>query len=318
MNPVRNISPLIIKRAISNGVNPIRNFILLLLLVTLTGCTQSQYYKRSFLLMGTVVNIKVERSLHSKKAAEEAVARMKELEAKFNRFDKKSEVYKINIGDKDSGTDPIRNFVNTGSKNDISNGVKMSEDLRNLMALSIYLNKITGGAFDVTLGKSGGKLDFGAIAKGYIVDEAVRVFKAYGVKSAIVDAGGDIFCVGDNKGNTWTVGIRDPRNKKNIIAKIKVRNKAVATSGGYEKKYPHIIDPRTGYPVKNNVLSATVISGKCATADALATALFVLKPEEGLALIEKLEGTDCVLICKEGDKVRFLISSDITEGVEVM
>ncbi|MCK4462910.1 MAG: FAD:protein FMN transferase [Candidatus Omnitrophica bacterium] len=249
--------------------------------------------------MGTIVNIKVERSLHSKKAVEEAVVRMKELEAKFNRFDKKSEVYKINIRGK-------------GSK------AEVSQDFRNLMNLAIYLNKITGGAFDVTLGKPGGKLDFGAIAKGYIVDEAVNIFKVYGVKSAIVDAGGDIFCVGDNKGNAWTVGIRDPKNKKNIIAKIKVRDRAVATSGAYEKKYPHIIDPRTGYPVKNNVLSATVISRKCATADALATALFVLKPEEGLALIEELDDADCVIICEEKDKIRFIISSDFMEGVEIL
>lgn len=281
-------------------MNPLRNFILLFLLVTLTGCTQSQCYSRSFPLMGTIVNIKVERALHSKKAVAEAIARMKELEAKFNRFDKKSEVYKINTKDKNSKTE-------------------VSQDFRNLMNLAVYFNKITGGAFDVTLGKPDGKLDFGAIAKGYIVDEAVKVLKVYGVKSAIVDAGGDIFCVGDHKGNAWMVGIKDPKNKKNIIARIKVTNRAVATSGTYEKKYPHIIDPRTGgRPVKNNVLSATVISRECATADALATALFVLKPEEGLALIEDLDDADCVIICEEKDRIRFIISSDITEGVVLL
>ncbi len=280
-------------------MNPVRNFIFLFLLVTLTGCTEAQYYSRSFPLMGTVINIKVEKSLHSKKAVREAIVRMKELEAKFDRFDKKSEVYKINTRDE-------------------SSEIKVSQDLRNLMDLSIYLNKITGGAFDATLGKPGGKLDFGAIAKGYIVDEAVKVFKVYGVKSAIVDAGGDIFCLGDNKGNAWTVGIRDPKNKKNIIARIKVRNRAVATSGSYEKKYPHIVDPRTGYPVKNNVLSATVISRECRTADALATALFVLKPDEALALIEELDDADCVIIYEEKDRIRFVVSSDITEGVEIL
>ena len=267
-----------------------------LLLISLSGCHQTQYYQRSFPLMGTYVKIKVEDSAQSKKAVKKTIERMKELELKFNRFDPKSEVSNINIGKK----------------------IITSEDFNNVMNLSIYLNKITKGAFNVKFGRGRTVLDFGAVAKGYIVDEAVKTLKKYGIKSAIVDAGGDMFCLGENNGMPWNVGIRDPKKKKGIAARLKLRNKALATSGEYETDYRHIVDPRTDGTVKSNVLSATVISDNAALSDGLATAFFILKSEESIALAEALEGVDCVIIVKDNEEIKFFISSDIMESVEIM
>lgn len=324
----------------------------LLLAISLAGCQNSSYYQRTFPLMGTTVSIKTENHSQSIEAVKKSILKMKELESRLNRFDKESEVYKIN---------------NLGKDNEIN----VSEDMLNLIELSIYLNNVSSGAFDITIAplldawniyskkdirypdktsidnaldavgmqnfilykdrrsikflNPNTKLDFNAVAKGYIVDVAAMLLKDNGIDSGIIDAGGDIICIGEHNKDAWTVGIRDPKNKRKIIVKLKLKNKAVATSGGYEnfiiiknKRYPHIIDPRTGSPVRSSMLSATVISEDCAIADGLATAIFVLGPEEGLNMIEKLEGVDCIIIYEENGKMNFLISSNITESVEIL
>ncbi len=139
----------------------------------------------------------------------------------------------------------------------------------------------------VFLKKDGVGLDLSAIAKGYAVDKAAKVIKECGISSAIINAGGDIYCVGKkNIFQKWNVGIKDPDDNKKIIKVIHIRGKAVATSGGYEKflirqgkKYSHLIDPRTGLPTEIS-RNATVVARTCALADALATALCVLSKDK--------------------------------------
>jgi len=140
--------------------------------------------------------------------------------------------------------------------------------------------------------KYGVGLDLSAIAKGYAVDKAARIIRQHGVKSAIINAGGDIYCLGKkNIFQEWKVGIKDPADNKRIIDVIYIKDKAVATSGGYEKffvykekKYSHLIDPRTGLPLEDSC-NATVIAKTCALADALATALCILGKDK----IEQVE-----------------------------
>ncbi|UCH12014.1 MAG: FAD:protein FMN transferase [Candidatus Omnitrophota bacterium] len=135
----------------------------------------------------------------------------------------------------------------------------------------------------VFLKKDGVGLDLSAIAKGYAVDKAAKVIRECGISSAIINAGGDIYCVGKkNIFQKWNVGIKDPDDNKKIIKVIHVRDRAVATSGGYEKfltrqgeKYSHLIDPRTGLPAEIS-RNATVVARTCTLADALATALCIL------------------------------------------
>jgi thiamine biosynthesis lipoprotein len=165
---------------------------------------------------------------------------------------------------------------------------------------------------------SGMKVDLGGIAKGFIVDKAVERLKNKGVKSALINAGGDIYCLGSKKdGSDWMVGIEHPR-KKGIFATLKLKDKAVATSGDYQnyflagdKRYSHIFDPRTGYPVENNCISVTVIAPNCTTADALATAIFVLGPEDGLRLIEKLEDSEALIVTEEDKKLKVTMTKGL-------
>lgn len=130
-------------------------------------------------------------------------------------------------------------------------------------------------------------LDFSAIAKGYMVDKAAEALKRQGINDVLINAGGEIYCLGKNKGKSWEVGIQDPLVKNAVVDTILLEDEAAATSGDYEqffvykkKRYSHLIDPLTGYPADNDVLSVTVIASKCVVADALATAFFIMGKDE--------------------------------------
>jgi thiamine biosynthesis lipoprotein len=139
-------------------------------------------------------------------------------------------------------------------------------------------------------------VDLGAIAKGYAVDCAVKRLKEAGIKSALINAGGDIYCLGSNSGKPWKIAVRD--SKSLGFAKIlTLKDKAVATSGNYEqyfildnKRYAHIFNPKSGYPAESGVVSVTVIAPDCLTADALATSIFVLGKDKGQELVKRLKG----------------------------
>jgi thiamine biosynthesis lipoprotein len=129
-------------------------------------------------------------------------------------------------------------------------------------------------------------LDLGAVAKGLAIDLAARELQSCG--SYAIDAGGDLYLGGTNSDRQpWSIGIRHPRKPGECIAAVHVSDRAVCTSGDYEKG-DHIVDPRTGSSPAT-VASVTVIAPSAMLADALATAAFVLGPERGLALLEQLE-----------------------------
>ena len=127
-------------------------------------------------------------------------------------------------------------------------------------------------------------LDLGAVAKGLAVDAAARELQPF-VDFAI-DAGGDLYLGGRNPdGAPWSVGIRHPREDHALIASLRVSDKAVCTSGDYERGR-HILDPRSGESPAD-VASATVVASSAMLADALATAAFVLGPTDGIRLLER-------------------------------
>jgi thiamine biosynthesis lipoprotein len=143
-------------------------------------------------------------------------------------------------------------------------------------------------------------LDLGAVAKGLAVDMAARELGPF--RDFAIDAGGDLYLGGLNRGlnpegEPWRVGIRHPRHEDELIASLQVSNQAVCTSGDYRMRIPgfetggsgsHILDPRDGTSA-HTVASATVIAPGAMLADALATAIFVLGPEEGLRLLNRLD-----------------------------
>lgn len=127
------------------------------------------------------------------------------------------------------------------------------------------------------------KIDLSAIAKGYAVDKAIEAVRDSGFKSGIINAGGDLFCLGKKDFLFfWRVGIQDPDEKEDIVDILRISDKAVATSGGYEQyfaykgtDYTHLIHPNTGYPVESIHTSVTVTADRCFLADAIATAVSV-------------------------------------------
>ena len=150
----------------------------------------------------------------------------------------------------------------------------------------------------------GVKIDLGAIGKGFAVDCAVKKLKERGIKSCLVNAGGHIYCLGDRSGRPWKIAIQDPR-KLGFAGYVKLKDRAIATSGDYRqffiegnRRYAHIIDPRTGYPADSGVISATVIAPDCTTADAIATAVFVLGEGKGREFAKNFKEVELTVIAK--------------------
>lgn len=143
-------------------------------------------------------------------------------------------------------------------------------------------------------------LDLGAVAKGLAVDAAARELNPY--RHFCIDAGGDIYCGGMNpRGEPWSVGIRHPRRRDELIDRLRVSDGAVCTSGDYERG-AHILDPRhPGAALR--VASATVTAPSAMLADALATAAFVLGPRQGIELLERM-GVDGLLITPTLERFR--------------
>ncbi len=165
------------------------------------------------------------------------------------------------------------------------------------------------------------KIDLGSIAKGYAVDLAACSLKRSGIKNALVNAGGDIYSMGSNKdGHGWVVGIRHPKEKNEIIGTLAIKDKAVVTSGNYEnffikdgEKYSHIIDPGTGYPVENNIVSVTVVSFDTATADGLATMIAISGANKGLEIVKALKDTECIIIMEHDNNISFRSSEGLKD-----
>jgi thiamine biosynthesis lipoprotein len=148
------------------------------------------------------------------------------------------------------------------------------------------------------------EIDLGAIAKGYGVDKAVEELKKAGITAALVNLSGNIYAMGKPPDKPeWEVGVKDPKSKEEITGVISLKDKAISTSGNYEnyfiidgKRYGHLIDPKTGHPIDNKLLSVTVVAANAMATDALSTAIFILGKEVGKALIEKLDNVDAIII----------------------
>ena len=151
---------------------------------------------------------------------------------------------------------------------------------------------------------AGTSFDLGGIAKGFAVDRAVANLIALGISSAMIDLGGNLYCLGLPEGrDAWRVGIRDPLDRDLLFATVRLVNQAVATSGSYERfveidgrRYGHIMNPATGRPAEG-LLSATVIARSATVADGLSTTLFVLGPDAAAALLrDHYRNVEAVLV----------------------
>ncbi len=154
----------------------------------------------------------------------------------------------------------------------------------------------------------GMQFDLGGIGKGFAGDEAAKKMMEFGVKSAMLDLGGNIQLIGAKPDRSaWNIGIRNPLDKNSIAGILKAKNCAIITSAGYERyfegpdghKYIHIFDGNTGCPVENNLLSTTAIAASGTYCDGLSTAMYVLGLEKSIELWKKQKDFDFIIITNE-------------------
>ena len=179
---------------------------------------------------------------------------------------------------------------------------------------------VEAGEKAVRLARPGMALDLGGIAKGYIVDRGLDLLERRGVSHALINAGGDVGILGPKAdGSPWRVGVKHPRNGTLLAVIPWDKRGAIVTSGDYERffekdgsRYHHILDPQTGEPAPA-LTSVTVVAPTAVQADALSTAVFVLGPERGLALVEELPGVEALLV---DPQFALLVSSGLRGLVE--
>ena len=299
--------------------------VLILALLIVSGCThrRTRFIRRTSMVMGTVVNIDVPETMPW--AADSAMAMFFLVDSLMSPVRENSDVARINAG---AGrwvrvspltAECIRYAVKVGTLSggafDITAGklvhlwhfdtetgwhepppklidsVKKFVDFRKI--------QVDGDSVWIAPGQ---RIDLGGIAKGFAIDLAARKLMQLGVRNALVDAGGDIFAIGEGPSGKWRIGIRDPFNSSGIMSILDISNLSVCTSGNYErfieingKRYSHIFDPRTGWPVMG-VVSVTVVGPEAVMCDGLATAVFVLGKRAGIPLIESLDGYEALMV----------------------
>lgn len=198
---------------------------------------------------------------------------------------------------------------------------EINSTIKNVDFSKIQLNDSTNEVF---LSKENMMLDLGSIAKGYTADLVADVLKNEGIKSAIIDLGGNIYALGKKQGGKdFTIGIQNPfKDRGNVVASISASNKSIVTTGVYERfiekdgtKYHHILNPKTGYPYETKIAGVSIVSNKSVDGDALSTLIFTKGLEEGLKLLEGLDGIDAVFIMENKD---IYITSGIKDSFKLL
>ena len=268
-----------------------------------------------------------------------AFTRMEEIEKEASIFDEESEAFQLNRdGYLEAPSDDLLKLITmsldfsqmTDGYFDItvqpllelwqaglweeSEAVQQSQINETLRLVGLDKIDIKDDTIYFTMG--GVKITLGSIAKGYAVDEALEVIKDMGIEHALVNAGGDMGTLGSKpKGEPWLIALVNPDDTSQSLANFSLSGKAIATSGNYEryfdpeKKAHHIINPKTGYSAEE-CISVTVIAGSATRADALATSVFVMGPEDGIALIESLADAECLMV--GADRITMYASSGLS------
>ena len=238
----------------------------------------------------------------------------------INVFNRSQEISKITDGAFDITVAPLVNAWGFGfKKGEFPDSLAVDSLLNHIGFDRIQLveGKIVKSDPDIILNAS-------AIAKGYAVDIIGDLLERKGIQNYMVDIGGEILAKGvNNKNDLWRIGINKPvddalSTNQELELILKLENKALATSGNYRnfyikdgKKYAHTIDPKTGYPVQHNILSATVLADDCMTADALATSFMVVGYEKALEILKSFPEVEaCFILGETQDDYKL----EMTEG----
>ncbi len=223
----------------------------------------------------------------------------------FNVIEKSLEYSSISNGYFDITVNPLVNLWKIGTEDaNIPLDKDIQEVIQNINYKDIILDKTDSSVSF----KSNLSIDLGAIAKGYVADKIVNYLEKQKIEKATISIGGNVYVVGTTVENSdWAVGIRHPElNKSSALLSLDLNNKSVVTSGIYEryfeednKIYHHILNPFTGYPVENEIISITIISSESIDGDALSTALFCLGKDEAIKAAKSLTDISVIIITKD-------------------
>ena len=306
----------------------------LLCIAMLTACQNSDENKKvskDIFAMDTYMTVTA-YGKNAENGVNKAVDEINRLETVLSAEKQESDIYKLN--ETGSGT------LSTDTKNIVSRALEINKTTNGAFDISIYPLMVKWGfttqkynvpskneiskllkdvdsskiIFDEKSGniklKENMKIDLGGIAKGYTSSRVMQIFKECGVTSGLVSLGGTVQALGTKTdGTAWQIAIENPDKSSDYIGVVSVKDKAVITSGGYEryfekngKTYHHILDPETGYPAESGLKSVTIVSDDGTLADALSTSLFVMGKEKALDYWHEHKNEfDTVLVEDNGD-----------------
>ena len=296
-------------------------FKLILILLFITGCTNSKVDSHNFFYMDTYINVKIYDTENA--------------ESVFNEIEKIYKEYH-ELADRYHGYDNLKNVYYIKNNDSNEETIKIDSKLCNMIKLGLDYNEKTNGSFNINMAdildvwkeyrenrngiptkeeledakskinpiilndncelkNNHPSIDLGAIAKGYATEKVGEYLKEKGISKFIINAGGNVL-VGEHYDNSkYKIGLEKPDQTKEIYKVLKLNNTSVVTSGGYErfytyegKTYHHIIDYNTMYPA-NYFKSVTVITKDSGLADTLSTSLFLMSVEDGKKLIKDLD-----------------------------
>ncbi|MEQ1572812.1 MAG: FAD:protein FMN transferase [Vicinamibacterales bacterium] len=210
-------------------------------------------------------------------------------------------------------------FDHQDKNNRIPDRAAVTERLPLIDYRDLVVDTQAGTAF---LRRKGMRVNLGGVGKGYAVDRAADILRSRGLRDFMIQFGGDLYVGGLRDGRPWRLGVRDPRGPKDrSFAMLDLSDGTFSTSGDYERffiedgrRYHHIIDPDTGEPA-NLCRSVTIVANRALLADAIDTGVFLLGPEAGMALIERLPDVEGVIVTAEN---KVLVSSGLRNRLTVV
>ena len=323
--------------------------ILLILLFFLTACGNNKKElpkaDDNAFLMDTLVQMRAHGE-NAETAVKASMERIREIENLMSKTIETSDIYRLNnnpeskigiesesmtvlkksveyaeltAGDFDPTIGALVEIWGIGTEDAaVPNESELKEALTNTGYNYLKLDQNTA---EIT--KTGVKLDLGGIVKGYAAEEVKKIVKKHEIEHAFVNLGGNVLVIGNKvDGSPWKIGIQDPRESSgDVMAVVDAVDLTIVTSGNYEryfeedgKLYHHIINPQTGYPAENNILSVTIISENSFDADALSTAVYVMGLKKGLKFIEDMEDIEVMFITED---LEVYLSSGLEELVNI-
>lgn len=302
----------------------------------LSGCFQKKFSAQSQFVFNTICSVNLYED-SSEELYSEIFSRLRQIESVFNNYSPSSEISRVNENAAEHEVRVSEDFFTvlktaldfcelSGGAFDVTVGplvklwnvtgenprVPSEEDFARVMPLVGYKNIILSeneGAPTVRFVKKGVQIDLGAIAKGFAADEVEKILREKKVRRAVISLGGNVYVHGKkSRGEKWSVGIKNPFGEGNA-ATLLVQDTSVVTSGGYERffekdgeLYSHLLNPATGFPVRTDIVSVTVICPNSMAADGLSTSLFVcgLQSVSRFAQSPLCPDFECVVIDKDG------------------